>query len=88
MAWRTYGLLVSPFHTPPLLSSSTDGDAASAAQNLLNKNVHIFAIGVGSLVTKDYLTQITADESRVFNIADGSEFNDALVQDIQKSTSC
>jgi len=67
---------------------ATDGDAAAKAKELMEKGVQVFAIGVGPLITKDYLEQITGDKSRVFTDQDATQFNAALIQAIEKSTTC
>jgi len=70
----------------------TDGIATDRhndiASKLLQSDVAIFAIGVGELVTKEYLEQITFDPSRTYNVADFSDLTSDLEAIILNDTCC
>jgi len=62
---------------------ATDGDAAAHAKKLIDDGKQIFAIGVGPMVSEDYLKGIAGTVDRVFKVADYAAFNAALVKTIQ-----
>jgi hypothetical protein len=73
------------------ISFRTDGtpaDASDAAAELLLDGVEIFAIGVGPLVSKQYLTQIAGDAERVFMVESFKDLTEALIKDILGKTHC
>jgi len=67
---------------------ATDGDAADYAKKLIEKGELIFAIGVGPMVSDDYLTGIAGNAARVFQINDYKNFNQALEKIISENTKC
>jgi uncharacterized protein YegL len=70
----------------------TDGIATDKpndmAYKMLESGIAIFAIGVGSLATPEYLEQITYDPNRIYNISEFSQLDHELLARILNDTCC
>jgi len=67
---------------------ATDGDVALPAEELRLDDVDIFAVGVGRLVSPEYLQQIAGDMAHVFPVKSFKDLNAKLINDILATTQC
>jgi len=83
-----YGKSVAPIAVIITDGVATDGNAAESANRLASNGVTIFAVGVGPIVSREYLEEVAGSASRVFKVENVNEFNQALDKTISESIKC
>jgi len=83
-----YGKTVAPIVLIITDGMATDGDPTLEAQELRVDEVTIFAVGVGSAVSSEYLEKIAGDKLHVFSVKTFNDLSDQLIKGILASTHC